>query len=230
MKEERGSFQRWPWRASRKDDALKKTDIIEIYSNINDQINNLRQTEFTLRALLATWFAAISASIGFVLVNHDKIVVYKPESFVNVNSAVFFVCAAIALVGWWGLLLIWRLDIRIYHRLLDSYFRGALEFEEKYEWLPKCNTYAVSRLYPHAKARQSVLVQVKEFYCSVSTTFLVGCQGFLLYGLAIESSAEWALLVIATSSIIIDVGVWWYLWNGTSSNVLENYILSKTKR
>jgi hypothetical protein len=208
------------------DSEPSASDVVDLYKIVNEQINNLRQNEVTFRLLLTTWFAAVAASIGFIIVNLDKLAFYKPSFIAQPVSIAFFTSAGLAIIGWWGLIFVWRLDIRVYHRLLDAHFRAALELEAAHPWLPRCNTPAVSRFDVSRRGRQSVLQQIKEFYCSMSAAFLLVAEFFAIYAAYTEFGKRTALVLFAVSTVI-DVVVWRYLWTMTASHVLEDYIKAR---
>jgi hypothetical protein len=80
--------------------------VWNIYKNLTAQCEHFNTLESTYRALASTWLLAAFAGIGFIL----KDIHSERELYV----------AAIAAAGAVGILLLWLLDLMVYHRLLTN--------------------------------------------------------------------------------------------------------------
>jgi hypothetical protein len=78
------------------------------------------------RSLASTWLLGAFAAIGF-LVSKD----------VTLGIPVEVVILGVGMAASVGLLLIWMLDLLVYHRLLDAYFIEGARLEQKYSFLPQ---------------------------------------------------------------------------------------------
>ena len=78
------------------------------------------------RTLASTWLLAAFGAMGFLL---------SKELSINLPTEV--VILGVGLAASTGLLLLWVLDLLVYHRLLDASFLEALEIEKKYPILPQ---------------------------------------------------------------------------------------------
>jgi hypothetical protein len=120
------------------------------------------------RALASTWLLATFAGIGFVL---------SAESF-DLPVPRLFVVAGIALAGTVGLVLLWNLDVRVYHRLLDAYFWEGLRLESRNPWVPQVR----QRMLDFTNDR-GVLPRVNVFYIAgVAVEGVIAAAAFTLWG------------------------------------------------
>ncbi len=88
--------------------------------------------EGTYRTLASTWLLAAFAGVGFTIANA------KHMPFDWQLAAAF-----IALLGAIGLLLLWMLDVMVYHRLLDVVFFTARAIEQRHADLPPFRIHMV---------------------------------------------------------------------------------------
>lgn len=110
---------------------LKESEIIQLVNHIGDQEKHFNGLETQYRLLASTWLLASLGAIGFLL-KDDK------SSWLNSNK--LYLIGAIGLVGSLGIMLLWILDIRVYHKLLHSVFIRGVLLELQYPWLPKIRT------------------------------------------------------------------------------------------
>ena len=117
--------------------------------------NSLQQT---YRALASTWLLGSCAGAGFVFKEwHD------PSS---IERTVLL--GSIGLLGGIGIVLLWVVDLLVYHRLLDAYFVEGLHLEEMYPWLPQVRSNMM-RIHDG----NGILSRIILFYvCSSGVLFL----------------------------------------------------------
>ena len=87
---------------------------------------HLNDTQARYRALTSTWLLAAFTAIGFLL---SKDLSLKIDKEVLVG--------AIALAAAFGVGMLWNLDVRMYHLLLEAVFKAAHDFEEKHPEVPE---------------------------------------------------------------------------------------------
>ena len=86
-----------------------------------------------VRALASGWLLAAFGAMGFLLT--EKLAIALP-----IEVAVL----AVALAASTGLMLLWMLDLLVYHRLLDASFVEALTLEERYPQLPQVRHHMIA--------------------------------------------------------------------------------------
>ena len=79
------------------------------------------------RILASTWLLASFGAMGFLVSRGSS----------SINLPVEVLILGIGLAAAFGLLLVWVLDLLVYHRLLDAYFSEALKLENSYPCLPQ---------------------------------------------------------------------------------------------
>src|SRR5512134_877134 len=98
--------------------------VWKIYSGLSEECRHFNGLQSTYRSLASTWLLATFAGIGFVLKD-----IHTPYSHLFIGG--------IALAGALGILMLWLLDLKVYHLLLAAAFAEQLRLERKYDWLPR---------------------------------------------------------------------------------------------
>ncbi len=107
------------------DDAIfEKT--WKIVSECGEQERHFNGLQNSYRTLASTWLLAMFGGIGFFLA----------QKLEYGNSYRLFLIWAVALAGCLGLVLLWVMDLLVYHRLLDAVFVEGVKLERCYSWLP----------------------------------------------------------------------------------------------
>ena len=111
---------------------MKKKDLsfdqlMEIYNHIGEEERHFNMLELEYRKLTSHWLLVSLGAIGFVL--------SKPETIpVNIWALVIGICIAASV----GILVIWFLDMKVYHELLHAAFKEGVELEQEYpQYLPQ---------------------------------------------------------------------------------------------
>lgn len=84
------------------------------------------------RKLASGWLLAVFGGLGFLL---EPITMPGGEVQLGVKDPRLLL--AVGLAGWLGILVLWLVDIPLYHRLLVSYFLEGYDLEAQYKWLPQ---------------------------------------------------------------------------------------------
>jgi hypothetical protein len=161
--------------------------IWQIYDGLGKQCQHFNSLETHYRALASTWLLAAFAGIGFVAKEVHGEVVWL---------FVLGISAAAAL----GILMLWLVDLMVYHRLLDATFAEQLAMEARYPWLPQASHRMLD-----TQSNRSVVPRVVWFYICVYAV-LVAIVAIALWYISLSYLAAAALFVIAG----VGVSVWMY--------------------
>jgi hypothetical protein len=125
---------------------MDSSAIAAYFAELGAYERHLNDTQARYRALASTWLLAAFAGIGFLL---SKNLSLKIDKGVLVG--------AIALVAAFGVAMLWNLDVRMYHRLLEAVFKAAEEFELAHMEIPRVRHFMADALkWPEAPRRVGV--------------------------------------------------------------------------
>jgi hypothetical protein len=197
--------------------------IWEIYKVIGEEERHFNQIQHHYRVLTSTWLLATFAAAGYVLSNLTA----SSNEGSWLTSYSELIVAAVALFGAVGIRLLWLLDIKVYHQLLDACFVVGVKLErQNEEWLPPIRkTMLDTQSAQSGHSDQGVLVQVVWFY-TVCTTALLAIWGLFssiwLYRLLYERTvyAE----SIAGGFLLMVVGAIFF-WGYTMHRQTRSYSL-----
>ena len=96
-------------------------ELMQLYNHIAEEEKHFNNLELEYRKLTSHWLLASLGSIGFILTKSDVIPI-------NIWILIIGICCA-AIVG---ILIIWLLDIKVYHELLHAAFSQGVALEKKY--------------------------------------------------------------------------------------------------
>src|ERR1700731_2326635 len=96
--------------------------VMQEIGNAERHFNGLQQT---YRALASTWLLATFGAAGYIL-----------ERLGNSTTSSPALLAVLGIAAGIGIVLLWNLDLLVYHRLPDSFFVEGLRLEQRYSWLP----------------------------------------------------------------------------------------------
>lgn len=197
------------------DEAEKKL-VWEAYKSLSDGQNHFNDLENKYRTLAATWMLAYFAGVGFMLtLDPAKSVLSRELTII-----------ALSVLHSFGISMLWNIDIRVYHRLLDSLFVEALQMERVHDWLPQVRTKMVFSQYvnvDHVRPEAGVMSRIRLFYASgIGVSLLIAC-GFLVAAALDRASIQaiGAVIVFAVAS------TFWvrYVLRHSTSPILSAWIL-----
>lgn len=147
--------------------------------------NNLQHN---YRALASTWLLAMLAGTGYV---YTEEMLPLPPGTLSLFLGFASLC---------GFTLIWLLDLRVYHLLLDAYFAAGLRLEEQHKWLPRIRH---NMLTGQGGETHGVLNKVVRFYmgCGAMAVLVLGCPLVMM-----EEGIVARLMV--TAAVIFLWGFW----------------------
>jgi hypothetical protein len=135
--------------------------ILQMYEGLTGQCQHFNGLESTYRALASTWLLAAFGGVGYVLSN-------------NVGGHAALLSAAIGAAAALGIVLLWILDLQVYHSLLVGAFSEQLRLEREHSWLPQ-SAHQMQR----AHRGEGVLPKVVWFYVA-SYLLMVAIAAFAL--------------------------------------------------
>lgn len=106
---------------------LSFDQLMEIYNHIGEEERHFNSLELEYRKLASQWLLVSLGAIGFVLTKQELVPV-------NIWILVIGICVASSL----GILVLWFLDMKVYHELLHAAFREGVILENEYpQYLPQ---------------------------------------------------------------------------------------------
>jgi hypothetical protein len=100
---------------------LQPEQIVSLYTEFGNYERHFNQIQSGYRAIASQWLLAAFAGMGYIL-TQDHLGGYSSE----------FLAALLSFLASIGLLLLWNLDVNVYHRLLVATFEAGLVFEQQH--------------------------------------------------------------------------------------------------
>jgi hypothetical protein len=152
-------------------DSEQKRLILELYKEIGVNERHFNELETKYRFLASTWSLAMLGGLGFLASLHDA-------NFLFVDKKL--VASIVGGLGALGNTLVWNLDLRVYHQLLDAQFVEGLELERENDWFPRSRIKMfsgfVGGIEEHTSVR--VLPNIRFFYFIPIALGLIICVTF----------------------------------------------------
>jgi hypothetical protein len=105
-------------------EKLEFSKLMEVYNHIAEEERHFNSLEMEYRKLASQWLLVSLGAIGFVLTKQEIIPV---DPWILVIS----ICVAASA----GIMILWLLDMKVYHELLNAAFTEGLVLEKDY---PEC--------------------------------------------------------------------------------------------
>src|SRR5215216_5478081 len=121
-----------------KEEDTQKELVWKMYMEIGEAERHFNQLQHQYRLLASTWLLATFVGMGYVASSLGE----TSEDLHWLVSNRGLLIALIAVCGAAGITLLWLIDIKIYHQLLDSFFVHGLKLEAEHKWLPQIRTTA----------------------------------------------------------------------------------------
>jgi hypothetical protein len=117
--------------APRSDDEFAWQKICDL----RDSEEHFNGIKAKCRTLASTWLLAAFAAMGFMI-----------SEEISISIPVEVVILGLGLAAASGMLLLWVLDLLVYHRLLDAYFIEAVSLEQNYPQLPQVRQQMIASM------------------------------------------------------------------------------------
>ena len=136
--------------------------IWSMCENIGEIERHFNGLQAGYRKLAAGWVLALFIVIGFV--------VFSQRGKLNENfDCLLPFVSALGVVAFIGILIIWIIDLGVYHRLLLGVFYAGKRLEEDNKWLPAIH-HNMSALGPN------VMRNIMSFYVFAASLALGACR------------------------------------------------------
>jgi len=143
-------------------------DQLVLFNEIGKAERHFNELQSNYRRIASLWLLAAFSAIGLVFSNATPLPIDP-----------LLASAVVAGFAGAGLVLLWTMDLLVYHRLLDSYFLEGLVLERKFDFLPKIRHNMMNSQDGTGKG---VLVRVINFYVvPVNAMIVVGACSLFAY-------------------------------------------------
>lgn len=95
--------------------------LMQLYNHIGDEERHFNGLELEYRKLASQWLLVSLGAIGFVLSKQEIVPV-------NIWALIIAICCAASI----GILVLWLLDLKVYHELLHSAFKEGVKLEKSH--------------------------------------------------------------------------------------------------
>lgn len=171
-------------------DAKTFERVWKIVEEIGVQERHFNDLQTRIRSMASLWLLSTFAAIGFLATQDLKLVVPRE-----------LLVAIVAVAGCVGIVLLWVVDLLVYHRLLDSCFVVGLGLEKRYPWLPPFRTNMM-----RTQGERGVLFRVVGFYVGPVVLLILVSGGALSLWLSGLHPIPAVLCVVVTIAIAALVG------------------------
>jgi hypothetical protein len=149
-------------------EGLSQDNVRQLVAEAGENERHFNELQSRYRTLASTWLLATFAGTGFFISNPDlKLGVDRGWAVLGIGVA-----------GAAGIALLWKLDLYVYHRLLEGFFWEAVKLEKTEGRFPRFRHRMIE-----VAGIQGVWPLVAMFYAAgVSVDILLGAIGFVYLG------------------------------------------------
>ncbi len=174
-----------------KEDLFEK--VWKIYEECSGAQRYFNGIQAEYRKLTSTWLIAYLFSLGFIVAYFDE---GKVTALFGANWSPVLITIFLSFAVSAGVALIWMLDLRVYHRLLQANFLIGLKMEKEHTWLPPKH-HAMMLL----SGSTGVEKRIVWFYvASFLFPFFIGTLATSTFALSITSKI---LAVVVSLSLLV---------------------------
>lgn len=102
-------------------EKLTFEQLMQLYNHIGEEERHFNSLELEYRKLASQWLLVAMGAIGFVLTKQEIVPI-------NIWALIIGICSAATI----GILVLWLLDLKVYHELLHSAFKEGVQMEKTY--------------------------------------------------------------------------------------------------
>ena len=126
------------------------------YEYLGSSEKHFNDLQASYRRIASIWMLAVFSGAGLVLTAGETLEVAR-----------FVLLGLNFLAGTVGILILWSIDLLVYHRLLDAHFVEGMIMERRYTWLPP-----IRHNMARSQRSANILRGVLNFYRVPATLFL----------------------------------------------------------
>ena len=168
---------------------LTFNQVMQLYNHIAEEERHFNSLELEYRKLASQWLLVSLTAIGFVLGKDNEIPI-------NNWRLVIAICLATSI----GILILWLLDMKVYHELLHSAFKAGVHLENQYpEMLPRIRNNMVQSQSGGDIIRRVILF----YYFSVLTLIIIANISVWMLQPKVEWLPVGLNLISSISAVII---------------------------
>ncbi len=164
------------------------SEIWSFVAEIGKAERDFNSLQAGYRKLASTWLLAVFAGLGYLL---NPVEVSSGKIQLGLEEPLLVIALGVA--GYFGILVLWLLDIVVYHRLLVSYFRQGHRLEEEHGWLPQVR---------HDMDGVPAIMFATVFYVGLATVAFFA-PWLLLFWEGKEVPQQWLGAVVGVLDIIV---------------------------
>ena len=185
--------------------------VWKMFTSVGDYERAFNQLQHQYRALSSGWMLAEFAGVQFVLSHFGQLPV--PDALMLL---------AIGLAGAVGITLLWSLDLRVYHQLLESCFVEGLKLERQHPWLPRLRHNMVIS---QGTQGQGVLARVAWFYAAgVLVSLAIAWSGAFVAAMGLGSHKAEAIAVLSAGGALAILAWLARIIKGARSPLLDDWL------
>ncbi len=172
--------------------------VLKIHQGLTQQCEHFNKIEAGYRTLASTWLLAAFAGMGVVLKDFEP------------NAPILI--AAVAGASAIGILLLWMLDLMVYHRLLDAAFSEQQELEARHAWLPQ-----VAHRMRALQGGVGAVPRIVWFYMAIYTFLMAIASVALVRAVGCDWSVATQVLGMAVCFLVSGVAVACYMHSAATA-------------
>ncbi len=111
---------------------LHADSLVQLVADIGTYERHFNQIQSEYRKMATQWLLAAFGAIGLLL--------YSKDISTASGLTLRLIASGVALATSIGILLLWHLDVHVYHRLLNACFKTGLDLETNHGYLPQIRT------------------------------------------------------------------------------------------
>lgn len=187
-------------------ETLTRAEVLQLVSILADQEKHFNGLETNYRLLASTWLLGSMGTMGYLLTSLDTL---------SLNF--WLLIGLIGFAAGVGILLLWILDMKVYHKLLEAVFIQGVLLEIKYDWLPKIRSDMLMSI------EGDVTKNTNLFYTlTAGCLFVISIVGFVNF-----SNTEWIAGVvgaIVASAAVLAIFMIWKSGSSRRTNKVVAYL------
>jgi len=187
-------------------DPEKFENVWKVFTELGVAERHFNDLQTRYRALASTWLLASFAATGFIL----------SQTNLSIPIDRLLLIAGVGVAASIGILLLWNLDLKVYHQLLSAGFAEGCRLEQAYPWLPQIRTGMRNRV-----GRRGVLPRVIWFYIC-GNSIVLAISGVALGVWACRFGIPALVLTVAVTIAVI-AGSGTYLLVSTQSEETDDH-------